>query len=171
MIKRFYVDTETTGLSRSGGDDLVEVSVVDEYGNVLLSTLVNPGRKIPRAASNIHGITDDMVAGAPAADYVRKLVAQIVRDHDVVIYNSAFDEQFLDLRSARSIACCMLRYAEHVGEWNEYFGNWRWHKLSAAAGTTGFAWPKSGAHRAEADAQACRHVWRWLDQHVTAPAQ
>jgi DNA polymerase-3 subunit epsilon len=171
MIKTLYIDTETTGLSRSGGDDLVEVSVVDGYGNVLLSTLVNPGRKIPTAASNIHGISDDMVAGAPGADYVRKLVAEIVRDCEVVIYNADFDRQFLDLSAARSIACCMLRYAEHAADWNDYFGNWRWHKLAVAAAETGFAWPNGGAHRAEADAQACRHVWRWLDQHVTAPAQ
>lgn len=162
-----FIDTETTGLSRFRGDDLVEVSIVDDEGNVLLSTLVNPGRKIPASARDIHGITDEMVAGAPRAEDVRKTVATIVRDHDVVIYNSAFDAQFLDLGGARSVACCMLRYAEHAGEWNEYYGNWRWQKLATAARETGFAWPESGAHRAEADALACRHVWRWLEQHQT----
>ena len=171
MNKKLFIDTETTGLSRSGGDDLVEVSVVDDDGIVLLSTLVNPRRKIPASATDIHGITDAMVASAPGADEVRKLVADIVRDHDVVIYNADFDSQFLELSGARSVACCMLRYAEHAGDWNDYFGNWRWHKLSVAASKTGFTWPDSGAHRAEADALACRHVWRWLEQHETEPAQ
>jgi DNA polymerase-3 subunit epsilon len=171
MNKTLFIDTETTGLSRCGGDDLVEVSVVDDDGIVLLSTLVNPGRKIPAVACNIHGITDEMVAGSPRAEDVRKTVAEIIRDRDVVIYNASFDRQFLDLAGARTVACCMLRYAEHAGEWNAYFGNFRWHRLSAAAGETGFVWPKSGAHRAEADARACRHVWRWLDQHETATAE
>jgi hypothetical protein len=39
MNKTLFIDTETTGLSRCGGDALVEVSVVDDDGNVLLSTL------------------------------------------------------------------------------------------------------------------------------------
>ena len=63
------------------------------------------------------------------------------------MYNAEFDRQFLDFAAARSIACCMLRYAENDGEWSEYFGNWRWQRLSAAAGETGFVWPKSGARR------------------------
>jgi DNA polymerase-3 subunit epsilon len=171
MKKTLYIDTETTGLSRRCGDDLVEVSIVDDDGIVLLSTLVNPGRKIPAVACNIHGITDEVVADSPSADHVRTLVADIVRDQDVVIYNAAFDRQFLDLTAATSIACCMLRYAKHAGEWNDYYGNWRWQRLSVAAEATGFAWPNSGAHRAEADAQACRHVWRWLEKLETETVQ
>ena len=57
-------DLETTGISRTF-DEVVEISavkvrsgqVVDEF-----STLVNPGRHIPAGASQVNGITDQMVA-------------------------------------------------------------------------------------------------------------
>ena len=60
-------DLETTGISRVY-DEVVEISavkvrsgkVVDEF-----STLVNPGRHIPAGASQVNGITDQMVADAP----------------------------------------------------------------------------------------------------------
>ena len=42
-----YIDTETTGLSRRSGHELVEVAVVSDDGSALLSTLVNPGQPIP----------------------------------------------------------------------------------------------------------------------------
>ncbi len=157
-----FIDTETTGLHRNDGDDLVEVAVVDDDGALKLSTLVDPGRPIPAAAIAIHGITNEMVAGAPSADEVRRIVADLCACHDVVIYNASFDKQFLDLSGASSIACCMLRFAEFYGEWNEYYGNYRWQRLATTAFETGFQWPTTGPHRALADAMACCHVWRWL---------
>ena len=167
-----HVDTETTGLYRNDGDDLVEVAVVDDDGGVRLSTLVHPGRPIPACATAIHGITHEMVAEAPPADEVRRIVSDLCAGRRVVIYNANFDRQFLDLSKAASINCCMLRFAKYYGEWNEYYGNYRWQKLGTAALETGFRWPESGAHRALADALACRHVWRWLDaaERAAVPA-
>ncbi|MBR5975740.1 MAG: topoisomerase DNA-binding C4 zinc finger domain-containing protein [Clostridiales bacterium] len=60
-------DLETTGLS-SNYDQVVEISgvkvrnheVVEEF-----SSLVNPGRHIPEVATDVNGITDDMVREAP----------------------------------------------------------------------------------------------------------
>ena len=65
-------DLETTGISCSK-DDIVEISaisvkdskIVDEF-----STLVNPLRPIPYYASNVNGITDDMVADSPVFEDV-----------------------------------------------------------------------------------------------------
>lgn len=60
-------DLETTGIS-TVYDQVVEISavraragkIVDEF-----TTLVNPGRPIPYAASRVNGITDEMVKNAP----------------------------------------------------------------------------------------------------------
>ena len=60
-------DLETTGVSQER-DDIIEVSavrvcahkVVDSY-----STLVNPHGPIPPDATQVNGITDDMVKDAP----------------------------------------------------------------------------------------------------------
>jgi hypothetical protein len=63
------VDVETTGMRAAGDDRVTEVAVVLLHGGrreLLLDTLVNPGRAIPPAISGITGITDAMVRGAPS---------------------------------------------------------------------------------------------------------
>src|SRR5690606_8716365 len=69
---RTYVvlDTETTGLLRERGDEIVQLAAVRIVnGKIIpgevLNPLVNPGRPIPPLSTQIHGITDSMVAQAP----------------------------------------------------------------------------------------------------------
>ena len=60
-------DLETTGLSPET-DGIIEISAVKVRGGKVtdsFSTLVNPGRHIPAAASRVNGLTDSMVADAP----------------------------------------------------------------------------------------------------------
>jgi DNA polymerase-3 subunit epsilon len=46
----------------------------------------------------------------------------------------------------------MLAYGEYRGIWNDYFGNWKWHKLSDAAARVGYKLPAGmKAHGALAD--------------------
>ena len=49
-----YLDTETTGLDPK--DEIVEISIVDEDGSVLLEKFVRPSMPIPREATRIHGL-------------------------------------------------------------------------------------------------------------------
>jgi len=150
-----YLDTETTGLSPAKGDAIVEIAIVDGNGRVLIDTLVNPGRSIPWQASNIHGITDDMVRGQRTLSQLMPRVLEIVESEQVIIYNARFDAPFFPggLSQARSVECAMLRFAELRGG--------RWQKLDAAAQHVGHRWT-GAAHRAMADALACRSVWNWL---------
>lgn len=60
-------DLETTGIS-CVYDEVIEISAVKVRGGKIVdefSTLVNPGRPIPYAASRVNGITDGMVKDAP----------------------------------------------------------------------------------------------------------
>lgn len=150
-----FLDTETTGLSAAAGDRIVEVAIVDDTGQPLIDTLVNPGRSIPSAATRIHGITDRMVRDAPELDELMPEIRRIVRGSHVVIYNATYDAPFFpeQLRFAGEISCAMRRYAE------SQFG--RWVKLDVAAQAAGHRWTGQ-AHRALADALACRSVWNWL---------
>jgi DNA polymerase-3 subunit epsilon len=92
------VDTETTGMSPSYGHRLVEVARVTIHDGVLgeeWSTLVNPGRAIPEDATRVHGISDSMVAGAPAAAEVGRLLRTACADLPLVFHNASFDLPFL----------------------------------------------------------------------------
>lgn len=153
-----FLDTETTGLDASA--EIVEISIIDRTGHVLLDTMVRPVAPIPMDASRIHGITDEMVIDAPSWPELVGLVSETLRGRRVVIYNAKYDLRLM--RQASTLAgvdpswvdalrseCAMSAYSEHVGEVNPKTGAFRWHKLTDAATRCGVQ--SDGAHRALAD--------------------
>ena len=100
-------DTETTSLQPAAGR-LVEVAAVrfTHTGAVMheFVTLVDPGEPIPVDARLIHGITDEMVAGAPSpAEAVARLLAEFEGENVIgVAHNAPFDMAFLMMALARS---------------------------------------------------------------------
>lgn len=150
-----YLDTETTGFSAARGDEVVEIAIVDEYGNVLLDTLVEPSISIPRRATEVHGITDSMVYGKPSLEDILPEIDDIIAGHQLVIYNKVFDVQFFDdgLSEASHIHCAMKKYKERIGPSHPA-------GLADAADHVGHVW-SGPAHRALADTLACKSVWEW----------
>ena len=96
------VDLETTGLM-AGGDKIVEVAVVRaEPGatpQLVLNTLVDPHR--PVAATEIHGITDADVAGAPDIMEIAGNIADGVENAVLASYNVYFDIKFLEIEYSK----------------------------------------------------------------------
>ena len=163
-----FLDTETTGFSAAAGDLIVEVAIVDSRGRPIVDTLVNPERSIPVSAQQVHGITSEMVAGAPTMKKLWPELQSIMRDKHIVIYNASFDIQFFPakLQCAAKISCAMLRFAKVYGEPNPRYGDYRWHRLEVAARHVGHKWT-GNSHRAFSDAMACRSVWMWLEMRST----
>ncbi|TQM44014.1 exonuclease domain-containing protein [Pseudonocardia cypriaca] len=100
-------DTETTGFAPDDGDEIVSIGAVRIVGGRLLRTetferLVDPGRSIPRAASAVHGITRDLVRGAPALDEVLPAFAAFAAESVLVGHNVAFDMAFLAAAQRRT---------------------------------------------------------------------
>lgn len=92
-------DTETTGLD-SAKDDVVQIAGVRILRSEILvgdefDALVNPGRRIPPSSTDIHGITDAMVAEAPPFTEVARDFAEYVDDTILVAHNAQFDVGFL----------------------------------------------------------------------------
>ncbi len=91
------VDLETTG-GHAARDRVMEVgivlledgAVVEEY-----STLVNPGVRIPYAIQEFTGITESMVADAPAFAAVAEDIASRIDGRLFVAHNARFDYGFL----------------------------------------------------------------------------
>ncbi|MFQ6674234.1 MAG: exonuclease domain-containing protein, partial [Fidelibacterota bacterium] len=90
-------DLETTGLAPSK-DKITEFAAVrfrngemDEH----YSTLVNPGIPIPATITSITGITDEMVAEAPAEEAVIDSMLAFIGKDPLVAHNIDFDLRFL----------------------------------------------------------------------------
>lgn len=151
------LDTETTGLSDSA--EIVEISIIDHKGNTVMDTLVKPAHPIPADASRIHGITNEMVAGAPTWPELHEQFNSIITGKTLVIYNADYDTRLIKQTAAqygltteqpKTIECAMLTYAEHYGEWNEHRGNYRWQSLTKAAAQQNVT-IQGQAHRALSD--------------------
>ena len=85
-----FFDLETTGIDIIR-DRIVEISILKVYpnGNKESKTwLVNPMMPIPKQASEVHGITDERVAGEPTFRELAKQIHGMIKDADLAGYNS-----------------------------------------------------------------------------------
>lgn len=92
------IDVETTGLDPSVAD-VIEISAVRFDHNFrpssCISTLCRPRKPIPYEATEINGITDEMVQGRPLFSEVAKSVQEYIKGCNVVAHNILFDVDFL----------------------------------------------------------------------------
>ena len=126
LAKCVYLDIEATGLETE--DEVVAMGIVEAAGAVLLDTLVRPQRLATwAAAQRIHGISPAAVAQAPSLSELAPAIQAAVQDRHVVIYNAAFDCRFVGdlLAGAVEIHCCMVAWAQEIGEWSDYWGGYR----------------------------------------------
>jgi DNA polymerase III subunit epsilon len=98
-------DTETTGLSPSEGDRILQIGATRISAGKLrrqdcFDQLVDPQRGIPAAGIPIHGITPEMVAGQPFIAEVLPAFHAFAADTVLVAHNAAFDMRFLQLQEA-----------------------------------------------------------------------
>ncbi|TBR19794.1 MAG: 3'-5' exonuclease [Chitinophagaceae bacterium] len=84
------IDLETTGINL-GTDRIVEIAIVKilpDGNKSIKRKLVNPETPIPKAASDIHGITYEMVKDAPTFRQIAQELKQILDGCDFGGYNS-----------------------------------------------------------------------------------
>ena len=85
-----FIDLETTGINLAT-DRIVEIAIVKltpDNTRVVKRKLINPQMPIPKGASDVHGITDDMVKDAPSFKQVANEVRQFLDNCDLAGYNS-----------------------------------------------------------------------------------
>jgi DNA polymerase-3 subunit epsilon len=97
MTLAAVIDFETTGISPACGDRATEVAIVLlEGGQVVdrFQSLMNAGVRIPSFITQLTGITNAMVAGAPDAAQVMLEASRFVGAVPLVAHNAAFDRKF-----------------------------------------------------------------------------
>ncbi|CAN5788781.1 3'-5' exonuclease [soil metagenome] len=85
-----FIDLETTGVNLSS-DRIVEIAIVKvlpDQERQVKRKLINPEMAIPKASSDIHGITDDMVKDAPTFKQAANEIKQYLENCDLGGYNS-----------------------------------------------------------------------------------
>ena len=95
--KTIIFDTETTGLNPRE-DEIIQISIIDGLGNVLINELVHPyWKKSWSEAARVNGITPDRVANAPYPHELIPKVKGIFAAADLLVaYNNQFDLNFLE---------------------------------------------------------------------------
>lgn len=154
------LDLETTGTS-PGQDRIIEVAA-SRFRNgeqlEVFQSLVRPGRDLPAAITDLTGITEDMLAGAPPVEEVLSGFVAWIGDDVLVGHNLGFDTGFLEAALESMAPCTLgpdrldtLALARRLVD-----GEVPDMRLGTLA--VHFGSPTDPSHRALADAMATAHV-------------
>ena len=156
-------DTETTGLRPDQGDEIVQIAATRVLNARVLrdetfDMLVDPERPIPAASTAIHGISAEMIAGAPTIAVAGARFHRFCTDSVLVAHNAPFDMAFLH------------RHAPRIGRRFDHpvldtvlisavvFGPQATHTLDAIADRLDVTIPDAVRHTALGDAIATAEV-------------
>jgi DNA polymerase-3 subunit epsilon len=153
-----YLDTETTGMHNSA--EVIELGIIDDEANVLFDSLVRPrSGKIDPAAGRVHGITLEMLDGAPTWEEIWPQAEGVLIDRRVGVYNVEFDLRLMKQSHHRSwmrwvlpetnFFDIMKLYARFNGDWDPFHRSFRYQSLEQAGRQCGIHLPN--AHRAVDD--------------------
>lgn len=156
------LDTETTGLSST--DAIIELAIINQSGNTVFCGLIHP--EFPDGyikdawpdATNINGITPEMVTHAPRLSELQPQILERIGDLPVVIYNAEFDTAFLQRAgiTLTNTFCLMTGFAKYRGEWSNYYHEYKWCSLDMACAVMGI--DRTTRHKALADTQDTRRL-------------
>ncbi|MBT3221400.1 MAG: 3'-5' exonuclease [Proteobacteria bacterium] len=156
------LDTETTGFEPFADDRMIEFAAVvfswDDDGRIVTedhSWLLNPQIPIPRKVTELTGIADRDVAGAPLFAEVAEEIHSLLRNAVTVAHNFPFDLNFMVAEFERVGMMWPYPVAEidTLELSKKHFPEAPKHKLSDMSKRLDVV--LEGAHRATNDAEAC----------------
>ncbi|GGY18407.1 3'-5' exonuclease [Paludibacterium paludis] len=158
------IDFETNGITPGADCRATEIGIaVLENGNIVdrFQSLMNAGVRVPPMIEQLTGISNAMLASAPAADAVMREAARFVGAMPLAAHNAGFDRKFWDyelsllgLTRTQDFACTLLLSRRLLPEAPN-------HKLGTL--TRVCRLPDTGcAHRALADAEMAANLMQHL---------
>ncbi len=114
-MREIVFDTETTGLSFSGGDRLVEIGCVELVNRVetgrIFHAYYHPERGMPAEAQAIHGLSDAFLSDKARFVDEHHTLLEFLGDAPLIAHNASFDFGFLngELKKCGRDAICMSR--------------------------------------------------------------
>ena len=173
--ERIVIDTETTGLSPFGGDELLQVSIINDKGTVLYNEYVKPtAHESWERAMAVNHITPEMVADKQTIQEQLAAINAITSTaKEVIGYNTQFDINFLSEAGVNFSDDCkvsdvMADYSERHGVWNNNTGKYNWIKLVECAEHYGYDWNSNEgqAHNSVSDCFATLHCYNELQKEI-----
>ncbi|HFL2923295.1 TPA: exonuclease domain-containing protein [Salmonella enterica] len=164
-----FLDTETTGLD--AGAQALEIGLVNVSGDLIYETRLKPTVSIDPAAAAVHGISEAMLADAPAWPDIAQQLQHHIGRRPLVIFNADFDMRILKQTAAAhndpaswldclTVYCAMRLAAGYYGPTNRYGTI----SLASAASQAGLNW-NGRAHSAVADAVMTAGVVRDIAEY------
>jgi DNA polymerase-3 subunit epsilon len=103
-MREIVFDTETTGLSPSNGDRLVEIGCIELYNRVetgrTFHAYFHPDRDMPTEAERVHGLSIAFLSDKPRFAETVDALLDFLGDAPLVAHNAAFDFGFLNAELA-----------------------------------------------------------------------
>jgi DNA polymerase-3 subunit epsilon len=99
-MRELVLDTETTGLDPKDGHRVIELACVELVNYIPTGTYwhwyFNPERDVPKAATDVHGLTAAFLADKPLFGGSAKDIVDVIGDAHLIIHNAPFDVGFLN---------------------------------------------------------------------------
>ncbi|MGY6409978.1 MAG: exonuclease domain-containing protein [Alkalilacustris sp.] len=151
-------DTETTGLAPSV-DEICQIAAVRVVNGrrvkgEVFDTLVDPQRPIPPGSTEVHGITDQMVRGAPTIAEAGRAFHRFAQGAVLVAHNAPFDLEFLRRHEADIGARFDNPVFDTVLLSAVIYGQTESHSLDALTARLGITIPEAARHTAIGDTVA-----------------
>ncbi len=161
-------DLETTGIN-CNTDRIIEISAIKVLNGQAaedFSTLVNPGCRIPYNASQVNGITDDMVADAPSIEDVLPEFLDFIGELPLAGHNiHSFDMKFINRDCKRYFGRVVENdYVDTLKLARACLPELKHHTLTDLAAYFGIS--TEGAHRALNDCRMTLSVYENLGRLI-----
>ncbi|WP_162611480.1 3'-5' exonuclease [Anaeromassilibacillus sp. An200] len=131
------IDIETTGLTEI--DEIVEISIIDGKGSILVHSLVHPyWMNSWEDVEAIHGISPEQVKDAPYLhELIPRIYAALSSASTCIGYNLYSALSFLPASLSENLSFdtidVMQEFAPIYGEWSDYYEDYKWQSLSTCA--------------------------------------